>query len=259
MPLFMDQHDTRGATSEDLARAHENDLAVQAQYSVRFLTYWLDYPNSLANCLVEAPAAETVNEVHRISHGLLANRVIRVNPSEVAAILGRLSDPDDGVLESATRTFVFTDMVGSTALLDTLGDKAAFKVIRDHDRLVRDLLERHAGREVKHTGDGFMLAFVSPADAINFAVDLQREVAGQVFSVRIGINTGTPVAEGGDFFGMAVTIAARLCQLADAGAILASEDVVSGTDRSSFGFIEVGPVQLKGRASSIAVYRVELP
>jgi class 3 adenylate cyclase len=258
MPLFMDQHDTRGATSEDLAKAHENDLAVQAQFNVRFLTYWLDYPRGVANCLVEAPSPETVNEVHGVAHGLLANRVIPVSASEVSAILGRLSDPDDGVLESATRTFVFTDMVGSTALMDTLGDEAAFKVIRDHNHRVRDLVGRHRGREVKQTGDGFMLAFTFPADALAFAQDLQRALADEIVAVRIGVNTGTPVADGGDFFGMAVTIAARLCQLAAAGEILASADVVAGCGETTFSFREVGPVRLKGRASPIPVYRLEL-
>lgn len=254
----MDQHDTRGASSEDLARAHVNDLAVQAEYNVRFLTYWLDYPQSLANCLVEAANPEAVNQVHGIAHGLLANRVIPVSPSEVASILGRLRDPDDGRFESATRTFAFTDMVGSTALLDTLGDKAAFQITRDHDSLVRTLLDRHSGREVKHTGDGFMLAFTSPADALHFSISLQRELSDHVIAVRIGLNTGTPVAEGGDFFGMAVTVAARLCELAAAGEILVSADVVSDAGETSFKFTEVGPVQLKGRASTVAVFRLEL-
>ena len=259
MPLFMDQHDTKGASSEDLARAHENDLAVQDEYNVRFLTYWLDYQHGLANCLVEAPNSETVNEVHSVSHGLLANRVIAVNPTEVAAILGRLRDPDDGEIESATRTFAFTDMVGSTALLDTLGDKAAFQVFRDHDRLVRTLLDKHAGREVKQTGDGFMLAFTSPIDSLRFSVALQHELTDQPIAVRIGLNTGTPVAEGGDFFGMAVNVAARLCELAAAGEVLATSEVVGEADgESGFAFTEVGPVQLKGRASPIAVYRLEI-
>ena len=255
----MDQHDTRGASSEDLAKAHENDLAVQAEYNVRFLTYWLDYPRSQANCLVEASDAEAVNRVHGAAHGLLANRVIPVTPSEVASILGRLRDPDDGQFESATRTFAFTDMVGSTALLDTLGDKAAFEIFRDHDRLVRMLLDRHSGREVKQTGDGFMLAFTSPADALHFSISLQRELSDQVIAVRIGLNTGTPVAEGGDFFGMAVTVAARLCELAAAGEILASQEVVGGATEAGLVFTEVGPVQLKGRASPITVYRLEVP
>ncbi|MFN2487114.1 MAG: nickel-binding protein [Acidimicrobiia bacterium] len=258
MPLFMDQHDIREATSEDLALAHSNDVAVQAAHDVRFLTYWIDFPRSLANCLVEAPNPDAVNKVHGISHGLLANRVIQVNSSEVAAILGRLSDPDDGRLDSATRTFVFTDMVGSTTLFDTLGDQEAFKIVQDHDRLVRALLDHHHGREVKHTGDGFMLAFTSPPDALDFSTSLQRELAGRVIAVRIGINTGIPVAEGRDFFGMAVTVAARLCELAAAGEILASADVVTDAGETSFRFTEVGPVQLKGRASTVAVFRLEV-
>lgn len=253
----MDQHDTRGASSEDLARAHDNDLAVQDAYNVRFLTYWLDYQRGLANCLVEAPNPEIVNQVHALSHGMLANKVISVDPSEVAAVLGRLTDPDDGPLESATRTIVFTDMVGSTALLDTLGDKAALQIIRDHDRLVRALLGTHGGREVKHTGDGFMLAFTSADDALRFSLSLQRELADQAVAVRIGLNTGTPVAEGRDFFGMAVNVAARLCELAGAGEILASENVAGDAAKASFGFSEVGPVQIRGRASPVAVYRLE--
>ncbi|MFN2487111.1 MAG: adenylate/guanylate cyclase domain-containing protein [Acidimicrobiia bacterium] len=188
----------------------------------------------------------------------MANRVIRVNPAEVAAILGRLTDPDDGVLESATRTFVFTDLVDSTILFDTLGDQVTFEIVRDHDRLVRDLLEGHSGREVKHTGDGFMLAFTFPADALSFSIALQHGLADGRISARIGVNTGTPVAEGGDFFGMAVTIAARLCQLASGGEILTSEEVVGGAQETGFTFTEVGPVQLKGRASAILVYRLEV-
>ena len=77
--------------------------------------------------------------------------------------------------------------------------------------------------------------------------------------MRIGLNTGTPVAEGGDFFGMAVNVAARLCELAAAGEVLATGDVVGVAEvGSSFAFTEVGPVQLKGRASPIAVYRLEI-
>ncbi|MGI8518221.1 MAG: adenylate/guanylate cyclase domain-containing protein [Acidimicrobiia bacterium] len=79
-----------------------------------------------------------------------------------------------------------------------------------------------------------------------------------MFAVRIGINTGIPVAEGRDFFGMAVTVAARLCELAAAGEILASADVVSDAVETSFTFTEVGPVQLKGRASPVAVFRLEV-
>lgn len=253
----MDQHDTKGAVPEDLAQAHERDLALQDTYNVRFLTYWLDYPRGIANCLVEAPNPEVVNRVHGLAHGLSANRVISVNRSEVAVLLGRLTDPDDAIDEPATRTIVFTDMVGSTALLEKLGDEAAIQILRHHDRLVRILLSRYGGREVKHTGDGFMLAFTSPADALRFSFSLQGELTEQAIAVRIGVNSGTPVAEDGDFFGMAVNVAARLCELAGAGDILASEDVVEEAANSGFGFTQVGPTRLRGRTSPVAVYRLE--
>lgn len=254
----MDQHDTKGAVPTDLAAAHAMDLALENEYNVRFLTYWLDYPRGVANCLVEAPNSEVVNEVHGLSHGMLANRIIPVDRSEVAAILGRLTDPDDGPIdEPATRTIVFTDMVGSTALLDTLGDEAAVQILRDHDRLVRSLLDTHGGREVKHTGDGFMLAFTAPRDALRFSVSLQRELNQRGISIRIGLNTGTPVAEGRDFFGMAVNVAARLCELASAGEILASENVVGEATDAEFDFTQVGPTQLRGRTSPVAVYRLD--
>ena len=254
----MDQHDTKGAAPTDLAAAHSMDLALEDAYNVRFLTYWLDYVRGVANCLVEAPSPEVVNEVHGLSHGLLANRVIPVNRSEVAAILGRLTDPDHGPIdEPATRTIVFTDMVGSTALLERLGDEAAVQILRNHDRVVRAHVSRFGGREVKHTGDGFMLAFTSPADALSFSISLQRELIEQAIAVRIGLNTGTPLAEDGDFFGMVVNVAARLCELGGAGDILASADVVEETANAGFAFTEVGPTQLRGRTEPVAVYRLE--
>lgn len=258
----MDQHDTRGATPEDLARAHDTDLRVQDEYNVRFLTYWLDYQRGVANCLVEATDPESVNEAHSAAHGMLANRIVPVVPSEVAAMLGRLDDPGTGPIdEPATRTIVFTDLVDSTALLEELGDEAARQVTRSHDRLTREVLARHGGREVKHTGDGFMLAFTSAADALEFSRELNRELArmseesgGVPLAIRIGLNTGTPLAEGGDFFGMTVNLASRLCDVAAAGEILASEEVVRTTE--GYGFDQRQQLQLKGLTAPVAAYRL---
>lgn len=258
MPLFMDQHDAKGAEPENLAQAHQRDLAIQDSYNVRFLTYWLDYGRGIVNCLVEAATPEVVNEVHARAHGMLANRVIPVDRSEVAVLLGRLTDPEDGIVEEpAQRTFVFTDMVGSTALFEALGDDAANRVRRDHDRLVRNLLVPHLGREVKHTGDGFMLVFASPVNALSFAESLQAELAEKDIAVRIGINAGSPLAEGGDFFGMAVNVAARLCELGAAGDILVSPDVVDEASAEGFRFVPIGPRELRGLSAPLIVYRLE--
>lgn len=264
MPLYMDQHDTSGARAEDLARAHDADLDIQDEYRVRFLTYWLDYPAGLANCLVEAPDPETVNRVHAASHGLLANRIIPVDPTTVAALMGRVTDPGpEPIDEPATRTIVFTDMVDSTARLSELGDEAALEIHRAHNRIVRSVLADHHGRELKHTGDGFMLAFDSPSDAVGFSVDLQQALGqhsathpDSSIKVRIGINTGRPVAEEGDFFGMAVNVAARLCDRAGPGEVLASETVAQLTSGLGFAFAHTGPLELKGVSEPVTGYRL---
>lgn len=162
MPLYMDQHNTAGASPEDLARAHFADLAVQEEYGVRFLTYWLDYQGGVANCLVDASDPEAVNRAHAAAHGNLAGKVIPVEKDDVLAFLGRTGDTGGTIDEPATRTIVFTDMVDSTAQLDALGDEAAMASLREHNRIVRDVLTGHRGRVVKSTGDGFMLVFDSP-------------------------------------------------------------------------------------------------
>ena len=258
MPLYMDQHDTAGASPQDLARAHEFDLDRQDEFGVRFLTYWHDYEGGVANCLVEAPDAAAVNRVHAIAHGSLANRIITVDESEVAAFLGRTRDPESAPIdEGATRTIVFTDIVGSTANLEELGDEAAMVLLRTHNRIVRRLVAEHGGREVKHTGDGFMLAFDTSPQAVRFSLALHQALAETDIAVRIGVNQGRPLAEDGDLFGLAVNIAARLCDRAGRGQTLASAEVVAFA--SEFDFVEIGPLELKGLSRPVLGFRLNNP
>ena len=69
MPIFMDRHDMRGATAEDIAEAHRKDLEIQDKYGVKYMTYWYDPARSTGFCLVDAPDAETAAHVHREAHG----------------------------------------------------------------------------------------------------------------------------------------------------------------------------------------------
>jgi hypothetical protein len=80
MPLFMDVHEhlPEGATADDVAGAHAEDLKIQDAYGVKYLKYWVDEANGKAFCLVEAPDAETAATVHREAHGLLADAVFPV-------------------------------------------------------------------------------------------------------------------------------------------------------------------------------------
>jgi hypothetical protein len=80
MPLFMDVHESmpEGATPDDVARAHAEDVKIQGRYGVDYRSYWVDEQAGKIFCLVEAPDAETAATMHREAHGLLADRIFEV-------------------------------------------------------------------------------------------------------------------------------------------------------------------------------------
>lgn len=262
MPHYLDRHDSVDASPAELAQLHLADLTVQDGYGVEFLTYWHDPRRQTANCLVRAPDPETAIEVHAEAHGALPSEIIEVDIDEVFGLLGRVADPDNDrpIDEPAVRTIVFTDIVGSTEIIDRHGDALGFEMVRVHDEMVRSAVRSHGGREVKHTGDGLMLAFDTAAGAVGFAIDLQRGLAQREsdppLRVRIGMNTGEPVTKGADLFGAAVNLASRLCDRAEAGSILVSDVVRSETEREGFRFGEPQRVELKGFTDPVVACRV---
>ena len=78
MPLFLDVHNLDGVTMEDVAKAHQADLATQGEYGVDYVRYWVDEPQGKIFCLVEAPSADAAAEVHRRAHGLVADEIFQV-------------------------------------------------------------------------------------------------------------------------------------------------------------------------------------
>lgn len=137
----------------------------------------------------------------------------------------------------AVRTFLFSDIVESTRLAEALGDAAWEPLLRWHDRTLRAEFDRWNGEEVKHGGDGFFVAFGDADDAVGCAVGIQRALArhraehGFALSVRIGLHTGEATAREADYFGSAVTRAARVSAAAGAGEVLASGDTVAACRR----------------------------
>jgi DNA-binding SARP family transcriptional activator len=150
-------------------------------------------------------------------------------------------------------TFMFTDLVGSTEMLDRLGDDAADALRRRHFTALREALSAHGGAEVKNLGDGLMAWFTSPAAAVRCAVTIQQGAVGdggeKPPAVRVGIHAGEPIAEEDDFFGTPVVVAQRLCARAEGGQILVSTLVqgLVGT-RAGCAFEPLGPLLLKGLA-----------
>jgi len=153
-------------------------------------------------------------------------------------------------------TILFTDIEGSTPLTQRLGDAGAQELVRAHNTAVRRALGLHAGMEIKHTGDGIMASFASASRALECAVEIQTALAArpELPRVRIGLNTGEPIAEDGDLFGTTVQLARRICDHAEPGEVLVSDVVRQLAAGKGFLFADAGVAALKGFDEPIQSY-----
>ena len=163
-----------------------------------------------------------------------------------------------------TVTILFSDIESSTAMTERLGDDRWLGVLRDHNTVFRTRLGEHGGYEVKNQGDGFMLVFPDPVEALRCAVEVQQDFEAraaaepeEALRVRMGLHTGVAIAEEGDFFGRNVILAARIAAQAEGGEILVSEDLrehARGEEGLAFG--EGRELELKGMAGQHRIYDV---
>jgi class 3 adenylate cyclase len=264
VPTYMDRHDNVNVSPEELAGAHAADVAVQAKHGVNYLSYWYDRDSECVFCFVDAPNKAAAEAVHREAHGLVASRIIEVEGQTVINFLGGMPNHPVGEAhaETAFRSIMFTDIVGSTDLTQRLGDAKAMELLRVHDLIVRRELAQSGGLEVKHTGDGIMASFASVARAIGCAIAIQRALeahnagAEHPITVRIGVSAGEPVEERDDLFGATVQLAARACNHAAAGSILVSTAVRELSVGKGFTFEARGPFELKGFDEMIPLFEV---
>ena len=270
MPIYMDVHPGLGdATPEDVAEAHRRDLEIQHEYGVRFLSYWFSDPEGKAFCLVESPDEDSLIRCHKIAHGLTPHEVIEVEAPTLAQFLG---DPEtdgsdrvlvDGQPDSALRAIMFTDIQGSTDVSTHHGDDAALELVRRHNEIVREALDRFDGREVKHTGDGILASFVSVSKAVESSIAIQgacleaTDDTAPPLAVKIGISAGEPVEDSQDLYGAAVNMAARICAHAAGGQTLVSGTVRDLAIGKEIRFIAQGAIGLKGFPDPIPLFEVE--
>ncbi len=156
----------------------------------------------------------------------------------------RVAAPD------GTVTIMFTDIEDSTPLNEELGDAAFVRLLSAHSRVVNHQVARHRGHVVKSQGDGFMMVFGSPADAVDAAMAIQSESAGSArrrrtpVRVRVGIHEGPAIAKDGDYFGKAVATAARVAAHARGGQVLVTTPVVE--DLQDYAVGSCGEFELRG-------------
>lgn len=159
---------------------------------------------------------------------------------------------------------LFTDLVGSTDALASLGDLAADDIRAQHDRALRGVISLAGGNEVKHLGDGVMVSFESVSDALDCAAGMQEAIAvpgaisGPRLGLRVGVAAGEVTHEGEDIFGRPVVEAARLCALAEPDTVLLTDlaRVLAGS-RSHHQLTELGPRKLKGFPDPVTVWRLQ--
>ena len=156
---------------------------------------------------------------------------------ELAEAIACALEEAEAPTRRVARTFLFTDIVRSTPLLRAIGDEAWARLLAWHDRTLRRLFARYGGEEVDHQGDGFFVAFENPAEALDCAVAIQRELEehrrekGFAPEVRIGVHTAAALRVGSAYRGKGVHEAARLAALAEPGQVVASGATVEVVPR----------------------------
>jgi predicted ATPase/class 3 adenylate cyclase/DNA-binding NarL/FixJ family response regulator len=181
-------------------------------------------------------------------------------------VVGRGKAPPQDIapqLAESLLILLVSDMQGSTALIQRLGDARAHELIRLHNDIIREALHRHHGSEVTHTGDGIVASFAAASSAIECAMAIQMAFTqhnqthpAQTLRVRIGLNAGEPIPTEGSLFGTAVHAAFRICARAQPGQILVSDVVRQLAAGKRFAFVDRGRVTLKGFSGRFRLYEV---
>ena len=258
--------ETLRALQDQLFRADVTDLLPQVRVPTlvlhrrRFPQVSVDVATDLASRIPNAQLVllEGESGAFKLEDGQAVLDAINdfLGDGEEAAVGAEPAEP------GAFRTILFTDVEGSTALTQRLGDAKARDLLREHERMVREALKAHGGSEVKTMGDGFMASFTSATKALECAIAMQRafaehnESADEPIKVRIGLNAGEPIAEDEDLFGTAVNRAARITAAAKGGEILVANVVRELAEGKDFLFADRGETSLKGFDDPVRLYEV---
>jgi class 3 adenylate cyclase len=228
----------------------DTDLPFETAQARRWLAVAYRSGGDEASALLELRAAEAT--FRRLGAALEAERCADMIHAGEERATGRRVD----------RTFMFTDIVGSTSLLETIGDEAWEDVARWHNETLRTAIESHKGEVVQTTGDGFFAAFVDAPTAVSCAVAIERRLAehrrqhGFAPRVRIGLHSAEATVMADDYAGVGVHAAARVGAIADAGEILVTCETVE-REAIPFQLTNERTVSLRGIAQPVRVASIE--
>ncbi|MGH3117397.1 MAG: adenylate/guanylate cyclase domain-containing protein, partial [Gaiellales bacterium] len=180
---------------------------------------------------------------------------------ELLAPLGGYA-PSEADAARVARTFMFTDIVRSTSLVDAIGDEAWSRLVIWHDNKLRSLFAAHQGQEVDHAGDGFFVAFPDATAAVECAVAIQRTLAahrqehGFAPQVRTGLHSAEASYRGAGYRGKGVHEAARIAAMAEGDEILASSETFD-LSKSRFFASQPRSVSLKGVSRPFQIVSID--
>jgi adenylate cyclase len=178
---------------------------------------------------------------------------------ELLDLVENVTPPESGMSADGAVTIVFTDLEGSTLLMESLGEERWLELLKWHDAIVRQKTALFGGTVVKGQGDGFMLAFPAAGSAAACASTIQRNLqdgwSGVPVLARIGLHTGNAKEEMGDFFGRTVVVAARVSNLARGGEILLSQSSQEELD-GAFPLGAPRLTSLKGLAGTHTIFEL---
>lgn len=222
MPLYMDLHKASDydtpPTVEEIKKNHIADLAVQHQYGVRFVQYWINEEAGLVFCLMEAPNQEACVAVHAQAHGAMPCNVIELQGGDYKVFHNDgtrkneydLVEHSDGTLDSGYRTLLVVDLLAF--------DKELIEEICE-------TITRHGGHLLQRPSHRHTAVFTTTAGATICAEGIlqsmiERDQPGT--EIRIGISVGAPVNDGPHLFADALQLANRLCDVAHHGEVVLS-------------------------------------
>ncbi len=238
MPLFMDFHKGLSVTVEDVKNAHIADERVQDKYGVKYHQFWVNEEAGAVFCLMEGPDKESCEAVHREAHGNVACSIVRVEPGFYELLMGNDQHIEkghvkfeDGMVDLGYRNI----MVVAIQALTTLTASSDYPLLQsphNERKLVLDKIGAFHGREIKWSADDSLISvFNSSTNAARCAFEIQKELLVMQerarernfqFYFRIGLGAGQPVTENDEFFGEAIKLSRRLCNLARMNEVLIS-------------------------------------
>jgi class 3 adenylate cyclase len=199
------------------------------------------------------PSAKYV-EVPGEDHYVFSGDVDAVFDEVEEFLTGEREAPEGDVI---TTTVLFTDIVSSTEHAAALGHRRWTQLTGDHDAMVRDILQRYRGREIKTIGDGFLATFDATTRAVRAASDIVRSASGLGLQVRAGVHLGEVEVRSDDVVGLPVSITKRICDLAGPAQTLVSEQVKALIVGSDIATSDAGQHRLKGVPDQWRLFAVE--